>query len=64
MIIAQYQRMVHYSIAGYGCLRAFANRLDLDGDGAVLSECLDACYDGDRHMTEIATGGVNTAAAS
>ena len=63
MIITQYQRMVHYAIAGYGCLVAFANRLDLDGDGAVLQKCLDETYDGDRRMTEIATGGVNAKAA-
>lgn len=63
MIIAQYQRMVHYAIAGYGCLAAFANRLDLDSDGAVLRECLEQTRGGDRHMTEIATrGGVNAAA--
>ncbi|MEJ6395617.1 ferritin-like domain-containing protein [Gymnodinialimonas sp. 2305UL16-5] len=64
MIITQYQRMTHYAIAGYGCLRAFANRLNLDDDGAVLSDCLDACYNGDRRMTEIATGGVNQSAAA
>ncbi|WOI56673.1 ferritin-like domain-containing protein [Palleronia sp. LCG004] len=64
MIITQYQRMVHYALAGYGCLVAFANRLELDGDAAVLQECLDETYQGDRHMTEIATkGGVNAAAA-
>lgn len=64
MIIAQYQRMVHYALAGYGTLVAFANRLGLDGDAAVLEKCLDACYDGDRRMTAIAThGGVNKAAA-
>ncbi|MBF9045295.1 DUF892 family protein [Rhodobacterales bacterium HKCCE4037] len=63
MIITQYQRMAHYAIAGYGCLRAFANRLELDGDGAVLTDCLDACYDGDRRMTDIATGSINRAAA-
>ena len=64
MIITQYQRMCHYALAGYGCLVAFANRLGLDGDGAVLQECLDQTYDGDRRMTEIATkGGVNKAAA-
>lgn len=63
MIIAQYQRMVHYAIAGYGCLAAFANRLDLDSDAAVLRECLEQTREGDRHMTEIATrGGVNAAA--
>jgi ferritin-like metal-binding protein YciE len=62
MIITQYQRMVHYALAGYGCLVAFANRLGQDGDGAVLQECLDRTYDGDRTMTAIATGGVNEAA--
>ncbi|MBS1301384.1 DUF892 family protein [Loktanella sp. SALINAS62] len=64
-IIPQYQRMVHYALAGYGTLVAFANRLGLDGDAAVLEKCLDNTYDGDRHMTKIATkGGVNKAAAS
>jgi ferritin-like metal-binding protein YciE len=63
MIITQYQRMVHYALAGYGCLVAFANRLGKDEDGAILQECLDQTYDGDRRMTDIATGGVNKAAA-
>lgn len=63
MIITQYQRMVHYALAGYGCLVAFANRLDQDEDGAILQECLDQTYDGDRTMTDIATGGINKAAA-
>ncbi|WP_299031393.1 ferritin-like domain-containing protein [uncultured Sulfitobacter sp.] len=63
MIITQYQRMVHYALAGYGCLLAFANRLEQDEDGAILQECLDNTYDGDRIMTKIATGGVNKAAA-
>ena len=63
MIITQYQRMVHYAIAGYGCLVAFANRLNLDGDAAMLQECLEQTREGDRHMTQIATrGGVNAAA--
>lgn len=63
MIITQYQRMVHYALAGYGCLLAFANRLELDADGAKLQKMLDETYEGDRHMTQIATGGVNKAAA-
>ena len=64
MIITQYQRMVHYALAGYGCLVAFANRLGHDGDAAKLETCLDASYDGDRRMTAIATkGGVNAKAA-
>jgi len=63
MIITQYQRMVHYALAGYGCLVAFANRLDEDDDAAILQDCLDNTYSGDRTMTAIATGGVNEAAA-
>jgi len=63
MIITQYQRMVHYALAGYGCLVAFANRLDLDEDAAILNKLLDETYGGDRHMTQIATGAVNRKAA-
>lgn len=64
MIAAQYQRMAHYAIAVYGCLVAFANRLGLDGDGAMLRAMLDSGYDGDRRMTAIATGGLNASAAA
>ncbi|WP_430449630.1 ferritin-like domain-containing protein [Rhodophyticola sp.] len=63
MIITQYQRMAHYAIAGYGCVAAFAGRLDLNEDKSTLEQCLDACYGGDRHMTELATSGINEAAA-
>lgn len=62
MIITQYQRLVHYAIAGYGCLVAFADRLELDQDLDVLRKCLDSSYSGDRTMTELATGGINRAA--
>ena len=64
VIITQYQRMVHYALAGYGSLLAFANRLELTDDAAKLQKQLDETYDGDRHMTQIATkGGINKAAA-
>ncbi len=61
-IITQYQRLTHYAIAGYGCVRTFANRLGYDDDGAALQECLDSTREGDEHMTRIAEGGVNQAA--
>jgi ferritin-like metal-binding protein YciE len=65
MIITQYQRMVHYALAGYGCLLAFAKRLGNDADVRTLETLLDDTYDGDRRMTQIATaGGVNRAAAA
>lgn len=63
MIITQYQRMAHYAIAGYGCVAAFAGRLELSGEKSTLKECLDACYEGDQKMTELATSGINKAAA-
>ncbi|SES42779.1 Ferritin-like metal-binding protein YciE [Tranquillimonas rosea] len=63
MLITQYQRMMHYAIAGYGCLMAFANRLELDGDAAILQECLDETRQGDEHLTRIAKSGINASAA-
>lgn len=64
MIITQYQRMAHYAIAGYGCLVAFAKRLDLKDDAQKLQKCLDETYGGDDHMTKLATGGINKAAVA
>lgn len=61
-IIPQYQRMVHYALAGYGTVAAFARRLKLPDDEKVLRACLDDTYDGDRTMTAIASGEVNKAA--
>nr|WP_299613801.1 DUF892 family protein [uncultured Tateyamaria sp.] len=56
MIITQFQHLAHYAIAGYGCLIAFADRLELDDDLASLKDCLDAAYVTDRTMTQLATG--------
>ena len=63
VIVTQYQRMVHYALAGYGAVVAFANRLELDEDAGQLQAELDSTYDGDRRMTEIATHGINKKAA-
>ena len=63
MIVAQYQRMAHYAIAGYGTIRAFANRLGLTAERDAAQDCLEKSYDGDRRFTEIATGHVNRDAA-
>lgn len=62
-IIAQYQRMSHYGISGYGTVCAFARRLGLEEDAGVLHECLENTRSGDEHMTTIASGEVNPAAA-
>ena len=63
MIIAQYQRMAHYAIAGWGCLAAYARRLGLDEDAAALRENLDHTKQGDQHMNQLAESQVNPAAA-
>ncbi len=63
MIIAQYQRMAHYAIAGWGCLAAYARRLGLDDDAAKLRENLEGTRHGDRHMNDLAENQVNPAAA-
>ena len=64
MIITQYQRMAHYAIAGYGCVKAFAERLGLDEDVTLLDKHLSNTYDGDEKMTELAKGDINRAAAA
>ena len=63
MIITQYQRMAHYAIAGYGCVKAFAERLGYDQDVALIDKHLSNTYDGDEKMTELAKGDINRAAA-
>jgi ferritin-like metal-binding protein YciE len=63
MIIAQYQRMTHYAIAGVGSCAAFAKQLGLDEEGRVLYKHLEEIYQGDRVMNRIAEGEVNKAAA-
>lgn len=64
MIITQYQRMTHYALAGYGCIVAFAKRLNLNEEAQKLNQCLDSTYDGDREMTRIAEGHINQKAAA
>ena len=64
MIITQYQRMAHYAIAGYGCVKAFAERLGLEEAAQLLDKHLSNTYDGDEKMTELAKGDINPAAAA
>jgi ferritin-like metal-binding protein YciE len=59
MIITQYQRLVHYAIAGYGSLAAFARRLEFANEVETLQDCLDHTYHGDSEMSRIAIGEVN-----
>ena len=61
-IVAMYQRMAHYAIAGYGTIRTFAARLGLDAEREITQQCLDKSYDGDKRFSDIAMGKVNPAA--
>ena len=63
VIIAQYQRMAHYAIAGYGCSVAFARQLGLSEDGETLAAMLEAAHSGDQTMSAIAEEKVNERAA-
>lgn len=62
-IIAQYQRMTHYGITGFGTVAAFATALELDDDGRQLKEAVDDMYDADELMSELAEAAVNREAA-
>jgi ferritin-like metal-binding protein YciE len=62
-IIAQYQRMTHYGITGFGTVAAFADALSLDDDARQLREAVGDMADADELMSEIATSAVNERAA-
>ncbi|MEG3089554.1 ferritin-like domain-containing protein [Sphingomonas sp. PB4P5] len=59
MIIAQYQRMTHYGIAGFGTAAAFAKALGLKEDTKKLKDATKEIYGGDEYMTKLAETSVN-----
>jgi ferritin-like metal-binding protein YciE len=59
LIIAQYQRMTHYGIAGFGTAAAYAKALGLKDDTKKLREATKEIYGGDEYMTKLAETGVN-----
>lgn len=58
-IIAQYQRMTHYGITGFGTAAAFAKALKFDGDREKLETSVREMYGADELMTELAESAVN-----
>jgi ferritin-like metal-binding protein YciE len=62
LIIAQYQRMTHYGIAGFGTAAAYANALGLADDQEKLRAATKEIYDGDAYMTKLAESSVNLTA--
>ncbi len=62
-IIAQYQRMTHYGITGFGTVAAFARALKAARDSDKLETAVKDMHQADDLMTEIAEAAVNTQAA-
>ena len=57
--IAQYPRMTHYGIAGFGTAAAYAKALGLEEDEQKLDEATKEIYGGDEYMTKLAETSVN-----
>jgi ferritin-like metal-binding protein YciE len=63
-LISAAQRVEHYEIAAYGCLRTYAQLLGLDQADGLLQQTLEEEEAADRTLTEIGEGGVNQAAVA
>ena len=61
-IIAQYQRMTHYGIAGFGTAAAYAKALKLSNNEKQLKAATKEIYGGDEYATLLAETSVNIAA--
>lgn len=59
VIIAQYQRMTHYGIAGFGTAASFAETLGLTDAKKELDRLTKETYGGDEYMTKLAETTVN-----
>lgn len=59
IIIAQYQRMSHYGIAGFGTAAAFAAGAGLKTDDKKLKAATKDIYESDEYMTKLAELTVN-----
>src|SRR5438552_12535166 len=53
-LIAAAQKVEHYEIASYGCLRTWADLLELDEASTLLQETLDEEKETDERLTDIA----------
>ena len=62
-IIAQYQRMTHYGLTGFGTVAAFSKALKLKDDNKQLKAAVKEMYKADELMTELAEAAVNEEAA-
>lgn len=59
LIIAQYQRMTHYGLAGFGTAGAYAKALGLKDATRQLKELTKDIYNGDEFANRLAETSVN-----
>jgi ferritin-like metal-binding protein YciE len=59
VIIAQYQRMCHYGICGFGTAKAFAKALGKEQHVERLDKLTGEIYRADENMTDLAERSVN-----
>ncbi len=63
-LIASAQRVEHYEMAGYGCVRTFARLLGYDEAADLLQETLDEEGSTDKHLTDLAESVINAEAVA
>lgn len=61
-IIAQYQRMSHYGLAGFGTAAAYATALGLSDDAAKLKSIASDIYKADEYTSKLAEHAERAAA--
>jgi ferritin-like metal-binding protein YciE len=61
-LIAAAQRVEHYEMAGYGCVRTFAKLLGHDEVAELLQETLDEEAEADQTLTSLAESVINVEA--
>jgi ferritin-like metal-binding protein YciE len=63
-LIASAQKVEHYEIATYGCLRTYAQLLGYDQAAKLLEQTLAEEEAADKKLTELGEGGINQAAVA
>lgn len=58
-LISGAQKVEHYEMAGYGCVRTYARRLGYEEAAQLLQETLDEEGDADKKLTELAETSIN-----
>jgi ferritin-like metal-binding protein YciE len=63
VIVAQYQRMSHYGLAGFGTAAAYAQALGLEDHKKTLSKIVSDIYKADEYASQLAQNAERAAAS-